>query len=195
MGLGPVGLAGVGDAVAEQEHAELLLGAGEGFGGVGAGAAQIADRLVLGLWDVDGLKFAGAQEPGEFAGVALVGLFDPLTILAGHLGGRHHDAVVAELEESAGEDKPGGTGLIGDADLVFLDAEFLAEFDQSALGAEGGAAPLAVVLGRRAVSASGGDDDGVFVDVESDMEFDFHGVSWVGILRTGLIICDLPHVG
>jgi len=135
---------------------------------------------------VDGFEFPRSQQAGEFTGVALVGL-DAFTGLARDFGGGHHDTVVAELEEATNEHEAGRARLISDANFVLLDAELLAELHESALGAKRAPAPFAVVLGWRAVLAGSGDDDRVFVDVESDMEFDLHGVSWFGFLQTGVL--------
>lgn len=175
VSLGPVGLSVVSKAVAKHEHAELLLGSRQGLGGVGPGAAQIADGFVTSLGNVDGGEFAGPMKPGQFPGVALVG-FDPFTGLFGNLSGPHDDAMIAELKETPGQDETGGTGLVDDGDLIFGHAELFPDLEQASFGGKVRPAPLAIVLGSGAVVQGGGDNDGVFVDVEPDMEFDFHGV-------------------
>ena len=158
VGLGPVGLAGVGHAVAKHEAEELFLGAAARLDGVGAGAAEVADGLVGGGRDVDALEHAGAQQIGEFLGVFLVGL-DLVAGLLGDLRGGDDDAVVAELDEPAGEDEAGGTGLVADAQPVFFDTEFLAEVREGTLGVEVGAAGLAVEDGVGVTRGGVGDGD------------------------------------
>ena len=73
VGLAPVGLALVAVAVAEQEGFESESATALVINGIGAGTAQIADGLVGGFGDVDTGELAGAQEPGDGAGVALIG--------------------------------------------------------------------------------------------------------------------------
>jgi len=53
--------------------------------------------------------------------------------------------------------------------FVFFEAEFLEQFEEASLGGEGGAAPFPVVGGFTPFGMCSGDDDGVFVDVESDV--------------------------
>ena len=83
--LGPAGLAGVGHAVAQQEHAQLLLGARQRLHRVGARPAEVAHRVdacgtlravclrfapaVGGLGHVDALQLARAVEAGDLARV------------------------------------------------------------------------------------------------------------------------------
>ena len=72
VGLRPVGLAGVGHAVAQHEAEQLLLGAAARLDGVGARAAEVAHGLVGGGRDVDRVELSGAQQAGELLGVFLV---------------------------------------------------------------------------------------------------------------------------
>jgi len=72
VALRPVRLAGVAHTVAQHEAQELLLGAAARLDGVGARAAQVADRLVCGRGDVDRFELSGAQQAGELLGVLLV---------------------------------------------------------------------------------------------------------------------------
>ena len=69
---------------------------------------------------------AVAKEPGDLAGVALVG-FDFLVGFALGLGRGHEDAVESEVDQAAGEDEPGGTCFVADLEGAELDTEFFGE--------------------------------------------------------------------
>jgi hypothetical protein len=71
-----------GPAVAQQELAQPMAGAGAVFDHVGTGSAQIPDRFLLGGRDADGDQFSGPVQPRQPPTVPPVGL-DPV---AGALG-------------------------------------------------------------------------------------------------------------
>ncbi len=74
MGEGPGALAGVAASVPKKEGLHLLAGLVASAPNVLAGTRKIADRLVLGLGDIEGSELAGAMEPGERFGIAAIGL-------------------------------------------------------------------------------------------------------------------------
>ena len=178
--LGPAGLAGVGHAVAQQEHAQLLLGARQRLHRVGARPAEVAHRLVGGLGHVDALQLARAVEAGDLARVDPVGLH-PLAGLLRDLGGRGDQAAVAQLLQPPREREAGRPRLVGHGDLLLGDAELLAQAQKPPLGGEVRAAPRPAGLGRGPVRLGDGDGDGIFVDVEPDVEFGIHGVFCSGL--------------
>ena len=108
------------------------------------------------------------MKSSQFTRVALVCL-DPVSGFGRDLRGRHDDAVVTELKHAAGENEPGGPGFVDDRDSRLFDAELLADLEEAALDRKVGSTPLAVGLRFRSVGEGGGDNDGVFVDVESEI--------------------------
>ena len=108
---------------------------------------------------------AVAKEPGDLAGVALVG-FDFLVGFALGLGRGHEDAVESEADQAAGEDEPGGTCFVADLE----GGEFDTEFAQGSFGGEDAAAAGSVIDRVLAGSPGGvGDGDCFLVDIESDV--------------------------
>ena len=59
---------------------------------------------------------------------------------------------------------------------MLVDAKGLEELHHSAFRGEVGTAPLPVGLSLSSISVCSGDNDRVFVDVESNIGFDFNGV-------------------
>lgn len=95
-------------AVAQQEGLEPETAATHVIHRVGAGAAEVADGLIGRLGHVDTRQFAGAQEPGDGAGVALVGLERSAGLL-GDLGRSSHHTRDVQLLEPRGDDEPAWT--------------------------------------------------------------------------------------
>ena len=161
--------------MAEQEGFEAEAAAAQVVDGIGAGATQIAHGFVGGFRDIDGGQFAGAQEPGDGAGVAFIG-FKGRAGLFGDEGGSGDEAGDLELLEAAGDAEAAGAGFVGDlqagAGMSFADA---AQGDFQAAQIMGDGAEVAeLALGTR---FSDSDSDGVFVDIETEIECnDFHGV-------------------
>jgi len=87
VGRTPVGVALITVAVTQQEALEPQPAAAQVIDRIGAGAAQIPDGFVGRFGHVDARQFAGAQQAGEAAGVALVG-FEGGTGLSGMREGR-----------------------------------------------------------------------------------------------------------
>ncbi len=158
MRLRPVGLAGVGHAVAQHEPEQLLLGTAARPDGVGARAAQVADGLVFRRGDVDRFEFASAQQTGLLLRILLVRL-DLVPGLLRDLGWRDDDAVVVELDEASREDEAGRTRLVADAEIFLGDAELLAQLRERALDAEVATGSFAVEDGIGAVGRRVGDGD------------------------------------
>lgn len=109
--------------------------------------------------DPDFGDVAVAEEPGDLAGVALVG-FDLLIGFALGLGWRHEDAVEPVADQAAGEDETGGTRFVADLEGGELDIEFFGEFAQGPFGGEDTASARSVIDGVLAGSPGGvGDGD------------------------------------
>ncbi len=122
------------------------LGAGKIVAGVGAGAAEVADRLVEGRGNAHHGEIAVAEGLGDEDGVAPVGL-DLLIGLAFAPGRRHDDALEPEAEETPGEDKTGGAGLVADFQVAEGDRELGGETPQAAFRGQDAAAAFAEVGG------------------------------------------------
>src|SRR5215475_11899530 len=67
---------------------------------IAAGPAQIADRFIGGLWNIDFSQFTSAQEPGQFARITLVGL-EPIACPSGRERRRYHRAFHPQLLQSS----------------------------------------------------------------------------------------------
>ena len=89
VGDGPGALAGIAPSVSQQEGLHLLSGLVACTPNVLAGTRKIADRLVLGLGDIEGSELAGAMETGERFRVATIGL-DAIAGPARDLRGTDH---------------------------------------------------------------------------------------------------------
>lgn len=83
VGFGPVGLSGVVVSKSTEHGEKAGFGTTKVIDGIGSGTAKVADGFVNGVGDVDGDKVVGAEHPGEFGGVAFIGL-DPVTGLGGN---------------------------------------------------------------------------------------------------------------
>jgi hypothetical protein len=70
----PAGTGAIDATVAQQEGLQPPAGAAAVIDQVGAGAAQVPDRLLARSGDADGDQLAGAVQPGQPAAVAPVGL-------------------------------------------------------------------------------------------------------------------------
>ena len=71
---GPAGTGAIDAAVPQQERLQPSAGAAAVVDQVGAGTAQIPDRLLARGGDADGDQLAGAVQPCQAAAVAPVGL-------------------------------------------------------------------------------------------------------------------------
>jgi hypothetical protein len=78
---------------------------------VTARAAQIADRFIGGLGNVDFAQFPGPQKPGQLPRITLVGL-EPVADASGRERRRHHRAFHSELAQTPGNPKPARTRLV-----------------------------------------------------------------------------------
>jgi hypothetical protein len=74
MFAGPAGPGAIDAAVPQQEGLQPPAGAAAVIDQVGAGPAQVPDRLLARGGDADGDQLAGAVQPGQAAAVASVGL-------------------------------------------------------------------------------------------------------------------------
>ena len=99
--------------MAEQERLEPKATAAQVVNRIGAGATEIANGLIGGLRHIDGGEFAGAQQTGDGAGVALVG-FEGRARLLGDEGRGGDQAGHLELLEATGDAKAAGARLVGD---------------------------------------------------------------------------------
>ena len=116
MGFIPRSLAFVSVAVAQHEGFEALPGALEVTGGITAGAAEIADRLVGLVRDVYGDELACPVVDGELLCIAPVRLHSVASALWDE--GRCGDlAIVAELGEASIEHEPARPGFVGDLEF------------------------------------------------------------------------------
>jgi hypothetical protein len=97
--------------VAEEEPAQAVAGPGQIGDHLPPDAAQVPHALLLPGGDGDGRELAGAVQPGQAAGVALVGLH-LVAFAPGHERGRHHLAAHAEGHEQAVELVAGGPRLV-----------------------------------------------------------------------------------
>ena len=175
VGLAPVGFALVTEAVAEEKAFEPVTRAARIIDGIGAGPAQVPDGLVGGLGDIDGGEFPRAQEAGEGAGVAFVGL-ERGAGLFGNEGRSGDHAGDVQLFEAPGDDKAAGASLVGDFQVgvgMSLTDAVEGNFQSPQVvgdGAEEAQFAVAALLGD-------GDGDGVLVDIETEIECNsFHGV-------------------
>ena len=66
--------------------------------------------------------------------------------------------------------------FINNGNFALFDGELLTDFEKAAFGGGIGVAPPAVGLRCRTIAQGGGNNDRVFVDVESEPEFGIHGV-------------------
>ena len=80
---GPTGPGAVDATMPEEEGLQPPAGAAAVIDQVGAGPAQVPDRLLMGFWDADGDQLAGAVQPGQAPAVAPVGLGPCRRLLAG----------------------------------------------------------------------------------------------------------------
>lgn len=137
--------------------------------GIGAGAAEVTDGLISRFRDVDGLKIAGTMSPSQLFGIAPVG-FNLVPGLAGNFRGSDHDAIVSELKQTPDQAKAAGTGFIAEVELDFW-AVLLAQTGNELVDRVEAVARFAQAADL-AVTARFGyrDRDGVFVDIESDVE-------------------------
>jgi hypothetical protein len=104
MGRAPTALALGAVTVPQEEAFEAMTRPAPIIDRVGPGAAEIADRFVGWLRDIDRAQLPGAQEPGQLAGVAPVGL-DPVARTGRSHRGGHHVAFHSELTEPPGQPK------------------------------------------------------------------------------------------
>ena len=74
VGQGPGTPAAPGPAVAQQELAQPMAGAGPVLDHVGPGPAQVPDRFFLNSGDADRYQFSGPVQPRQPAAVPTVGL-------------------------------------------------------------------------------------------------------------------------
>ena len=182
VGLAPVGFALVTVAVAEQEGFEPETGPPLVIDGIGAGAAEIADRFVSRLGNVDGDEFSGTEQAGDGAGVALIG-FEGSAGLFGNEGGSGDQAGHSELFQATRNAEAARTGLVSDlqvgARMSFADRGE-GSFDRlEGVGDTAKEADLA--FGER---FGNGDGDRVFMDIKSEVECNsMHGV----------VVCSHSH--
>ena len=175
VALSPVGFAVIAKPISKHKHAELLFGSRESLGSIRASAAQIPHRLVPCFRDMNSSEFSGTMKPGESTGITLV-RFDAVTGFGRDFGWAYDDAMVSELEEASCENKTGRSCFVDNGDFVLLDTELFADSEKAAFGGEIGSAPFAVGLRIRTIAQGGGNNDGVLVDIEYELEFGIHGV-------------------
>lgn len=113
MPRGPGAPVAVYPVVAEQELRKAMAGPQDVLAEVLARADEVADRLLLRRRDADAGELAGAQQPGELAGVATVGLH-PDPGADRDESGRDDAAVDAERGKGPLQAVPGGSRLVAD---------------------------------------------------------------------------------
>ncbi len=173
VGLPPVSFPLVVVAVLEQERLEPLTGSTLVIDGIGASAAEVADRLVGGFRDVDGIQRSGPMSFGQHLGITLVGLH-LVAGLAGNFRGSDNDTIVAELDQPADQHEAAGTGFVAEAQAHIL-AVLLAQPGDELVHGLKAVADLPVGVHVPITSGFGNrDGDGVFVDIKSDVEYRFH---------------------
>ena len=163
---GPGALAGIADAVAQQQGLEAVAGAAAFAHRVLACAHQIAHGLVGGVGHAHGAEFTGTRQARQQDRVAAVGL-DPVARALGDRRGRHHLAGQALRGEVAPDDKAAGAGFIDDVQRMPA-ADELAQ----RLVERGQVAADAAHMSNFAVAAGlgHGDVDAVLVYIEADVQ-------------------------
>jgi hypothetical protein len=160
--LGP--LAAVEHApVADEELAQAVPRGGKVLPHVFAGADQVPNSLLLDAGHGDGRKLAGAEQPGEFARVALIGL-DPVAAPHRDERGSDHLARHAHRRQEAMQLEATRPGLVTASQLVRLPSEPPKRSSND----------LRIVrdipdLRLSSLSLQGGDDDPLAVDIEPDV--------------------------
>jgi len=175
VGLAPIGFALITETVAQEKTFEPMTATAMIIDRIGASATKVTNGFVRRFGDVDGGQFTGAQQAGQAAGIPFIS-FEGRARLFGDEGRSGDQAGNFELLETAGDAKAAGAGFIGDLEdgawMSFADAveSFLQSLQVVGDGAED--ANLAVATGF-----GDSDDDGVFMDIETDIECNvFHGV-------------------
>ena len=141
-----------------------------------------------GFRDVDSSEVSGPMRPGQLLGVPPVGL-DLVAGPSRDLGGSHHDAVVAELDQAAHQDEAARARFVAEVEFG-VRAILLAQPGDGLLARGLGLRPAFGCLSRRprfhrlnvvddlAVGADlpvtarfcHRDGDGLFVDIKSDIQ-------------------------
>ncbi len=169
MGLSPVGFSLVVIAMLQEEGFEALTRPALVIDGIRACTAKVADRLIGGFRDVDGDKVPRPVRSGELFSVALIRLH-AVTRLTSQFRGGDDNALVAELDKAADEDKAAGACLIAKVQTN-IRAVLFAKAGDELLNCMEAVAHLTEVADFAAATGfgdSGG--DGVFMDIEADVE-------------------------
>jgi hypothetical protein len=165
--LTPISFALVTIAVTQEKGFEPMTATAMIIDGIGASAAQIAKGLIGGFRHVDRSKFTGPKEPGDGAGVTLVG-FERGAGQFGDEGGSSDQAGDFELFEAPGDHKAAGAGFIGylqmSTRMSFADA--LKSFVQPVHVIGNGAEEADLAFGT---GFSDGNSDGVLMDIETEV--------------------------
>ena len=160
---GPGGFPGVAASITQEKTLDALAAAAEVLDGPEAAADEVADGLVGLIGNVDERQFAGAEQPGEFQGVAAVG-FDADRGLFWDERRRDDLAVDFQFAEMACEPEAGRSGLVDVADGGAAFGELLMEpVDGVAVGRD-----VAVTF-QFAGGVGDGDGDGFGMDIEADV--------------------------
>jgi len=162
IGVVPVLPAGTGMTIAQQEGLEPLAGLAQIEHGVLTAADQIANGLIVGIGDVNGLDKARLGQPCQGHGIAPIS-FDPVARRLGDKGGCHDPTLDALLDQMAIQPVTARPRLVDDAAVAGLLGQVTDEFiDGADMGGDGtveGNGPIAA-RGKRHIG-------GVFVNIET----------------------------
>ena len=166
VGRAPGGPAGITDVLPQEKGFEPKLRGLEIADGIFTRPAQVPNRFILNLGDVDGREVTRAHQAGQFDGVSSVG-FDPIPWLFGDQRGRDDPADMAFFCEIAVEPIATRAGFI-DKDEVrafgLQPTDELIDVTLSCTDVPEGDDLRVVVLSDR------GDGNRVFMDIQSDVE-------------------------
>jgi hypothetical protein len=176
--------------VPQQKHFQLLAGAMLGRTHLVAGAQEVAQRLILRLGHMDAGEFARAQQPGQLIGIAPVRL-DPVARRPRHARGTDDEALVPQPAQKARERKPARPGLVTEAQRR-VGMRGLQLLDQ-ALHVLVRAAQHAPAPHLRRVAGREGDGDGIVVDVQADVDHNFHVSAFLSGLCLTTNHCGSAH--
>ena len=167
----PTGLAGVGDAVAQQQGLEPMARVAAFAHRVLAGSHEVAHGLVAGTGHAHCGEVTGSRQARQHHGVAPVGL-DAVCRAAGNRRGCHHFAWDTQCGQMPPDDEPARAGFVNNVQRMPLAGELAQRLVQrDEVAADAAHMPhLAVTAGL-----GSGDVDTVFVNVQSDV----HGARFV----------------
>ena len=163
MGRVPGGFAHKAATVPQQELGQLLAGDPLGAFGVVAGSFQVADGLGGLVGDMDLGQVSGAVKVGQFGGVTAVG-FDAASGLDGDQRRSDDDALPSGGFELTSQAEACGSGFVA-AGHRGLWSETSENFGQGSEVVRDGGQDFGV----DAALVGNGDDNGVLVNVETDV--------------------------